>query len=137
MPERPTGAKPERPGGARVDRLKRRAEFLRVAGTGRKWAAPGLVLQASPSVSSAPAPVVAAGAGPRYGLTVSRKVGGAVVRNRVRRRLRAVAEAILPVHASLGHDYVLIGRAATATRPFGALQEDLTTALRRVKAFRD
>jgi ribonuclease P protein component len=151
---------PERQSGARVDRLKRRAEFLRVAGSGRKWAAPGLVLQACPTVSapaapgrpeagppgssrtdaaapSGPRPADARPAGLRYGLTVSRKVGGAVVRNRVRRRLRAVAEAILPAHAAPGHDYVLIGRAATATRPFVALQEDLTTALRRVKAYRE
>jgi ribonuclease P protein component len=87
------------------------------------------VLQACPSA--------AAHAGLRYGLTVSRKVGGAVVRNRVRRRLRAAAEAVLPLHAAPGHDYVLIGRAATASRPYARLLDDLATALRRVRTFRD
>jgi ribonuclease P protein component len=115
-----------------VERLKRRREFLRVAGAGRKWAAPGLVLQACPL---GPAPSAATGV--RYGLTVSRKVGGAVVRNRVRRRLRVAAETVLPEHAEPGHDYVLIGRAATASRPFPALLDDLRIALRRVKAYRE
>lgn len=73
----------------------------------------------------------------RYGLTVSRKVGGAVVRNRARRRLRAAACAVLAEHAAPGHDFVLIGRPATVDRPFPALLDDLATALRRVGAWRE
>lgn len=115
-----------------MERLKRRREFLRVAGAGRKWAAPGLVLQACPfGLAASEATDV------RYGLTVSRKVGGAVVRNRVRRRLRVVAETVLPKHAEPGHDYVLIGRASTVSRPFPALLDDLKIALRRVRAYRE
>ena len=73
----------------------------------------------------------------RYGLTVSRKVGGAVVRNRARRRLRAAACAVLPEHAMAGHDFVLIGRPATLARSYPALIDDLATALRRVGAWRE
>jgi ribonuclease P protein component len=125
-----------------VERLRRRGEFLRVAAAGRKCAVPGLVLQAcpighSPDGHSPESRGGAASAGLRYGLTVSRKVGGAVVRNRVRRRLRAAAETVLPRHAAPGHDYVLIGRPATVNRPFGMLLDDLTAALRRVKAFKE
>jgi ribonuclease P protein component len=61
-------------------------------------------------------------------------VGGAVVRNCVRRRLRAVAAEVLNEAAMPGYDYVLIGRAATVTRPYAALVEDLRTALTRLRA---
>lgn len=103
-------------------RLKRRADFLRVAGYGRKAVAPGLVLQAAPG---RPGEI-------GLGLTVTRRVGGAVVRNRVRRRLRAAAGLVLPACAEPGHDYVLIGRAATLTRRFPALLADLEKALGRL-----
>jgi ribonuclease P protein component len=73
----------------------------------------------------------------RVGFTVSRKVGNAVARNRARRRLRAAAERIMPVHAKTGHDFVLVGRVATLERPFTALVVDLETALRRVRAYRE
>ena len=118
-------------------RLKRRREFLHVARAGRKWAAPGLVLQAVDRRGAAPGDD---GDGPddiRVGFTVTRKVGGAVVRNRARRRLRAAAEAVMPTHAAAGHDFVVIGRAGTLRRTFPALVGDLETALRRVGAWRD
>ena len=107
-----------------VERLKRREEFLKVAGRGRKWATPGLVLQA---LHRPDAPT-----GLRYGLTASRKVGGAVERNRARRRLRALAERWLPLAGKPGTDYVLIARAATVKRPSEALERDLQDALARV-----
>lgn len=68
----------------------------------------------------------------RFGLTVTKKVGNAVVRNRVRRRLRALALAGLPGAGKPGFDYVLIGRVATISRPHAALVKDLETALKRV-----
>lgn len=68
----------------------------------------------------------------RYGLTASRRVGNAVARNRVRRRLRAAAERVLPACAQPGCDYVLIGRAGTLVRPFPALVADLTSAIDRL-----
>ncbi|MGB0632597.1 MAG: ribonuclease P protein component, partial [Alphaproteobacteria bacterium] len=75
-----------------IQRLKNRRQFLRVAAENRKWAAPGIVLQVAPQ----PPDDQAETDGPRYGLTVSKRVGNAVTRNRARRRLRAVAEDILP-----------------------------------------
>ena len=100
-----------------------------MAGTRRKWAAPGLVLQARHREED--------GDAPRVGFTASRKVGNAVTRNRARRRLRALAGKIIPGHARNGFDFVLIARASTVNRPFAALLEDLETALKRVGAWRD
>jgi ribonuclease P protein component len=121
---------------ARIARLKRRSEFLRVAGARRKWAAPGLVLQARRHEPGEARPDAVPGA-LRIGFTASRKVGIAVERNRARRRLRAAAAEIMPRHALPGHDYVLIARAETAARPWPALLADLEAALRRVRAWRD
>jgi ribonuclease P protein component len=123
-----------------LDRLKRRREFLVVASQGRKWAAPGLILQAmvrapTTSADGPRSPVTTAPAdGLRVGFTVSRKVGNAVARNRARRRLKAAAEAVLPSQARAAYDYVLIGRQQTMTRPFPALLQDLETALRKTGA---
>jgi len=116
-----------------VERLKRRAEFLRVAGARRKWVAAGLILQADRRIP----PGGAASDGLRVGFTVSRKVGNAVARNRARRRLRAAASLVLPGRAAPGHDYVIVGRAATLTRTFPGLVEDLEAGLRRLGLWRD
>jgi ribonuclease P protein component len=110
--------------------LTRRPEFLRVAAARRKWVAPGLILQA---YERPPADVAGTPAeGVRLGLTASRKVGGAVERNRARRRLREAARLLLPALAAPGYDLVLVARAATLRRPFAALVEDLATGLRRL-----
>lgn len=118
--------------GAFVERLKTRRQFLRVAAGKRKWAAPGIVLQVAPQ----PPDDRATSEGPRYGLTVSKRVGNAVVRNRARRRLRAAAEEVLPRCAAATHDYVLIGRQGTPSRDFSELKNDLETGLRKLGAFR-
>lgn len=117
-----------------LGRLTRRSEFLAVAGARRKWAAPGLVLQAKPHHIAASA----AGEEPpiRVGFTASKKVGNAVTRNRARRRLRAVAAEILPAQAAPGYDYVLIARDGTVSRPWPELRADLVQALRKVGARR-
>ena len=121
-----------------LPRLKRRREFLLVAAQGRKWVAPGLILQVSPQSAAADPGRGTDGVslGLRIGFTVSRKVGNAVVRNRVRRRLRAVAELVMPVRARPDCDYVVIGRRQSLTRPFPALVQDLEQALRKVRAER-
>jgi len=117
-----------------VPRLKRRSEFLRVAGAKRKWVAPGLIVQVH---ERAQAVGDGGGGAPvRVGFTASRKVGNAVARNRVRRRLRAVADMVLPRHAKAGRDYVIIGRTATLRRPFNALVGDMAVALKRLDAWR-
>jgi ribonuclease P protein component len=83
---------------------------------------PGLVLQALPREDTGPA---------RLGITVTKKIGNAVTRNRTRRRLKEAARLVLNTHILNGVDIVLIGRSGTATRPFTALQDDLRKALSR------
>ena len=136
-------------------RLKRRREFLHVARAGHKWAAPGLVLQvldrravmntnAGDHADNRPIIHTGNSAGDpvnknniRVGFTVTRKVGGSVIRNRARRRLRAAVETVMPAHAAPGRDYVVIGRAKTNARPFSDLVGDLETALRKLNAWQD
>lgn len=114
-----------------LGRLKRRADFLRVAAARRKWAAPGLILQ----VSNQPAEPLSDSL-VRVGFTASRKVGNAVMRNRARRRLRAVAAELIGRHAKPGLDLVLIARTETCARPFDELKRDLLQGLKRTKAGR-
>lgn len=101
-----------------LPRLKRRREFLRVAERGKRAGRPGLVLQA----------LGGTGAPLRVGFTATKKLGGAVVRNRAKRRLREAARLVL-TDPPEGWDLVLIGREATASRPFDALVADLSGAL--------
>lgn len=109
-----------------VGRLKTRPQFLKVAGARRKWVTPGLVLQAAKAPADAGEPEV------RVGFTVTRKVGNAVERNRVKRRLRAAAAEVFPSLGRAGTDYVVVGRMATLTRPFSALKADLEQAVRKL-----
>ena len=106
--------------------LKKRREFLWVR-DGRRWSVPAFVLEARPRQNAAEAAGEA-----RFGYTVSKKVGGAVVRNRVRRRFRALTAALDPDQTQPGFDYVLIARAPVIERPFSELKTDLDVALARV-----
>lgn len=118
--------------GSGLATLKARSDFLRVAGARRKAVTPGLILQAAarPAVAEKAAGGAAA---IRVGYTASRKVGGAVVRNRAKRRLRAAAARVLSQCGRPATDYVLIARAVTAERPYAALVADLEAALRRIE----
>jgi len=91
-----------------LPRLKQRGDFVRLNRRGKRAAAVGLVLQ----VDTIPASVADHDDGPqmRVGFTATKKLGSAVIRNRVKRRLRALADEILPLLAKPGHDFVLIGR---------------------------
>jgi ribonuclease P protein component len=102
--------------------LRRRAEFLLLAAKGHKAPTAGLVLQAMKRGDTGPV---------RLGFTVTKRVGNAVARNRVRRRLREAARLMLAKYELVGVDLVLIGREATLRRDFAALQEDLRRALVR------
>jgi ribonuclease P protein component len=101
-----------------MERLKRRAAFKAVAG-GRRITRAGFVLQAlAEGGESRDRP-------PRFGITVTRKIGNAVVRNRIRRRLREAIRAAAPGRARTGTDYVLIARRAALTLQFDRLVTDL------------
>jgi ribonuclease P protein component len=108
-----------------VARLKRRREFLRVAAARTKAVTPGMIVQALARDDDT--------AQIRVGFTASRKVGNAVVRNRARRRLKALVAELLPGRGQAATDYVLIARGETATRPFEALRSDLLQALSRLE----
>ncbi len=104
----------------KLGRLQKRPDFLRIQSKGQKWVSHGLILQAMPNDLG----IV------RVGFTVSKKVDtSAVKRNRIKRRLRAVAAEVLPVLARDSCDYVLVGRKLTATRPYETLRSDLKWCL--------
>ena len=84
---------------------------------------PGLVLQARKRGDDGP---------PRIGFTVTKKVGNAVVRNRVKRRLRELVRVSMPEHVSRGYDYVVIGRKGSLDRGFDVLKTDLALAADKV-----
>ncbi len=131
-------AKPGKPGKPPkivngLARILRRADYLRVQSAERRAVQPGLLLQAAPESDQAESdqktmPV---------GFTASRKVGNAVLRNRARRRLKALAAEYLPRHAMPGHAYVLVARQATPARPYAELRGDLERALRKLRLWRD
>ena len=111
-------------------RLTQRQDFLKVAASRRRWVAQGLILQVAESPGPEPKTVF------RLGFTASRKVGGAVERNRARRRLKAAAAAVMTVHAARGMDYVLVARAETVRRPYAGLLADLERALKGLRLWR-
>ncbi len=116
------------PAARRPEVLKKRRDFL-AAARGRKHAGESLVLQARRRREDEAPDAV------RIGYTCSKKVGGAVVRNRAKRRLRAAVAAILPREGRPGWDYVVIGREGTTiSAPFPRLLADLEAGLARVHA---
>jgi ribonuclease P protein component len=106
-----------------LERLKQRSDFL-AAATGAKVPTAAFVLQARKRDDGGPG---------RVGFTVSRKVGTAVERNRVRRRLKEIVRLSAATGLPSGHDYVLIGRRAALSLPFEQLTEDFKGALRRLR----
>ena len=108
-----------------MQHLSARADFLR-AQKGVRRTTPGIILEVCPTPSAR----ILADGSLRVGFTASKKIGGAVVRNRAKRRLRAAASAVLPLSGLPGTDYVLVARRDTVTRPFDSLVADLAEALR-------
>ncbi|MBA2918256.1 ribonuclease P protein component [Sphingomonas sp. MAH-20] len=106
-----------------MSKLTRRADFL-AANAGRRAPMPGFVLLVRPRGDDDPAM--------RYGITVTKKIGGAVVRNRMKRRFRALAAELLPERGVPGADHVLIGRAGGVERDFSLLRAELGNALARL-----
>ncbi|MGC6485668.1 MAG: ribonuclease P protein component [Candidatus Puniceispirillales bacterium] len=96
--------------------LLHRSDFLATARHGDKFVAASLIMQVRDRRDDE---------APRLGLTATRKIGNAVIRNRARRRMRAAASQRLTPRARPGHDYVLIARHNTASRPWQGLVDDL------------
>jgi ribonuclease P protein component len=110
-----------------IERLKKRADFLACA-QAPSCARGSVVVQARPRDAE---PLV------RAGFTATRRIGGAVVRNRAKRRMREAARLLLPELASPGFDYVFIARGGLVTRPWDRLLDDVKSALLRLAADRD
>jgi ribonuclease P protein component len=107
-----------------IQRLTKRGQFLFVRG-GLRQARPSLIVEARRRAEDGPAGL---------GFTASKKVGGAVVRNRARRRLREAARRLLPELGVSGVDYVVVARQSTPAAAWPALLDDLGTALIRLRA---
>ncbi|TCP32849.1 ribonuclease P protein component [Sphingomonas sp. BK235] len=107
-----------------VGRMTKRSDYL-AANAGRRAPMPGFVLlvRARDDGDSTM----------RLGITVTKKVGNAVVRNRIKRRFRALAREVLPQHGTTGADHVLIGRLAAKDRDWAQLGADLTRALAKTR----
>ena len=144
---------------AAPERLRRRADFLRAA-KGMRFFARGLTLQAAPrpvppepmdwltpgdpttfgagsrsDQTGNPLDVLPCrGAAPRFGFTVTKQSGGAVERNRIRRRLKEALRLLNPLPARPGHDYVILARPEALGMPFLALQRELIRALGKIEA---
>ena len=114
---------------APIERIKDRKDYLAIQASGRRWGTPAFVLQAKKADDEARAPHV--------GFTVTKKVGNAVVRNRVKRRLKEAAREIFPAKASEGWDYVVIGRYACLDIAYARIKSDLKWALNKLAAGAD
>ena len=119
--ERPARPRPQET--QRLITLKKRADFL-AANAGRRAATPGFVLLVRDRRDEDPQI--------RVGFTVSKKVGNAVVRNRMKRRFRELAREIVATDGFPGSDHVMIGRAGGIERDYSVLRQDLARALQRV-----
>jgi ribonuclease P protein component len=103
--------------------MARRADFL-AANAGKRAPMPGFVLLMRRRDDGSPAM--------RVGFTVTKKVGNSVIRNRLKRRLRALARDLLPEAGVPGADHVLIGRSGGIERDYAAMCNELTKALAKV-----
>jgi ribonuclease P protein component len=107
-----------------LNKLRKRAEFL-AANTGKRAPMPGFVLLVRDRADES--------SEVRVGFTVTKKIGNAVVRNRMKRRLRALSREVLAAEGVAGADHVLIGRAGGIERDYAALKAELGKALAKVK----
>ena len=125
---RPQGAerspRPRPQEAQRLITIAKRSDFL-AANAGKRAATPGFVLLVRDREDRDPAI--------RVGFTVTKKIGGAVVRNRMKRRFRALARKIMPIEGLAGADHVMIGRTGGIERDYQLLRSDLSGALRRVR----
>ncbi|MBN8811773.1 MULTISPECIES: ribonuclease P protein component [unclassified Sphingomonas] len=107
-----------------LGRLTQRKDYL-AANAGKRAPMPGFVLIVHARNDADPVM--------RVGITVSKKVGNAVIRNRMKRRFRALAREVLPEAGLPGADHVLIGRNGGIERPFEDLRAELVKALGKIR----
>ncbi len=103
--------------------IRKRPDFL-AANRGKRYATPGFVLLVSDRRDDDPTK--------RLGITITKKVGNAVIRNRMRRRFRELASELLPDLGKAGADHILIGRDGGIERDFALLRSEMAKALGRI-----
>ena len=103
-----------------LERLRKRSEFLRASKSGERRVTPAFIIQIHQRATEGPF---------RYGITATRKLGGAVDRNRAKRRLRALVRECLPQVAQPGVDYVFIARSEVLKRDFALMGKELKGVL--------
>lgn len=106
---------------ATIATLKASSDFQRIAGKGKRWSCSSFILQALRCDGGAPL---------RFGLTASRKVGNAVVRNRAKRRLREIVRMYCKDHPVTGWEIVLIAKTSAASADFALMQSDFEKGLK-------
>lgn len=107
--------------------IRKRPDFL-AANRGKRFVSPGFVLLAHKRREEHPIPPSAV----RYGITVTKKIGNAVARNRMKRRFRALLAELLPQYGMKGADHIMIGRKESKERDFAAMKADLEKALKHL-----
>ncbi len=105
------------------DIITKRADFLS-ANRGKRFVTPGFIMLVHDRRDDNPAA--------RLGITITKKVGNAVIRNRMKRRFRELAREYLGEHGKTGADHILIGRAGGIERDFGEMQRDMQRALKKL-----
>jgi ribonuclease P protein component len=123
-PPRPRPQEAQRIDPRGLKTIKKRADFL-AANAGKRATTAGFILLVRDRKDADPAM--------RVGFTVTKKIGGAVVRNRMKRRLRALAREIVPAKGVPGADHVMIGRAKGVEREFALLRTELVEAFDRLR----
>ncbi|MBT5185511.1 MAG: ribonuclease P protein component [Kordiimonadaceae bacterium] len=108
-----------------ITMLKKRSDFLRVAGLRKKWISKAMVVQVAAKPSGEKE-------GIRVGYTASKKVGNAILRNKAKRRLREVVKKVMAEDAKLNYDYVIIARKEITEYPFNELIRDMKWCLRKL-----
>ncbi len=106
--------------------LKKRPEFLRIRG-GRRWSGRSFLIECKPRSAINPSSETA-----RFGFTVTKKLGNAVVRNRIRRRLKSAAAMLAPEFAEPTCDYVIVARRSALDCEFQDLCRDMRSALEKL-----
>jgi ribonuclease P protein component len=116
----------------RLNTIRKRRDFLDASAKGRKFVTGTFIVQMQKRDASHPASHEA-----RFGFTVTKKMGNAVTRNRIKRRLRMVVSQIAPEFAQDGHDYVIISRIKALECAFSDLLRDMRFAFSRIHTMKE
>jgi ribonuclease P protein component len=108
--------------------VKKRRDFLAATSTGKKFITKSIILQMVARTEGHPDGLSIS----RIGFTVTKKMGNAVIRNSIKRRLREAARPALAKHGVAGHDYVVISRNLALTCEFSDLVRDMEFAFTRI-----